>query len=94
MPHLRVLTFFFLAFAVLLLSLFAFLVVRHRLPRKLLDTFLQLLGGQLSLLEGSPFDAVGERQFRGEGDAQPPFPGRYYHAARHRGALTPARFMA
>jgi spermidine synthase len=33
-------------------------------------------------------------QFRGEGDAQPPFPGRYYHAARHRGALTPARFMA
>ena len=32
-------------------------------------------------------------RFRGEGDAQPPFAGRYYHAARHRGALTPARFM-
>lgn len=34
------------------------------------------------------------RSFRGEGDAQPPFPSRYYHAARHRGALTPPRFLA
>lgn len=32
--------------------------------------------------------------FRGEGTSSPPFASRYYHAARHRGALVPARFMA
>ena len=32
--------------------------------------------------------------FRGEGADDMPFATRYYHAARHRGALTPARFMA
>lgn len=32
--------------------------------------------------------------FRGEDAAEPPFASRYYHAARHRGALTPARFLA
>jgi spermidine synthase len=31
--------------------------------------------------------------FRGEDAASPPFATRYYHAARHRGALAPARFM-
>ena len=32
--------------------------------------------------------------FRGEGNPRPPFASRYYNAARHRGALAPAQFMA
>ena len=48
-------------------GLVRFRFIRDRLAGQLFDALLQLLGRHLSLLEGSPFDAVGERQFRSEG---------------------------